>query len=146
LARQKYYSTEQIKIRILVYLYHQDEGANKNNIQERAIRGRHTQEGSRVRKILEDQCTIGTIEQIDMSHVTQGRVIYKITDKGRKIIESLREPHVKEFFGSADEDFCLSDKKANDLPIKQNSVDRRRLTKVCLLILQPFGPVCKIPK
>jgi predicted transcriptional regulator len=105
LAQQKYYSTEQIKIRILVYLYHQNEGANKNNIQERAIRGRHTQEGNRFRKILEDQCEIGTIEQVDMSHVTQGRVIYKITDKGRKIIESLQEANVREFFGLTEDDF-----------------------------------------
>jgi hypothetical protein len=111
LARQKYYSTEQIKIRILVYLYHQDEGANKNNIQERAIRGRHTQEGSRFRKILEDQCEIGTIEQIDMSHVTQGRVIYKITDKGRKTIQSLRESHVREFFGLTDDDFLYYEER-----------------------------------
>jgi hypothetical protein len=80
LARQKYYSTEQIKIRILVYLYHQDEGANKNNIQERAIHGHHTQEGSRFRKILEDQCTICTIEQIDM------RAYVKTTLKQMRLI------------------------------------------------------------
>ena len=32
-----------------------------------------------------------------MSHVTKGRVIYKITDKGRQTIERLRDPVVKEF-------------------------------------------------
>jgi hypothetical protein len=105
LARQKYHSEEQIKIRTLVYLYHQPDGANKNTIQERAIQGRHTQEGSRFKKILEEQCKIGTIEQVDMSHVRQGSMIYKLTDKGRNTIQSLRQPHMRDFFGLTDEDF-----------------------------------------
>lgn len=39
-----------------------------------------------------------------MSHVTKGRVIYKITDKGRETIIHLRNPLIKEFLGLVNED------------------------------------------
>ena len=90
MARQKNLSQEQIKIRILSYLYHKGEGSNAHNIQFHAILGAHTQEASRFKKLLKDMCILGRIEEIDMGHVTKGRVIYKITDKGRETINHLR--------------------------------------------------------
>jgi predicted transcriptional regulator len=83
LARQKNLSQEQIKIRILSYLYNKEDGANQHTIQFHAVPG-HTQEANRFRKLLDDLCSLDRIVSIDMSHVTKGRVIYKITDKGKK--------------------------------------------------------------
>lgn len=92
----------QIKIRILSYLYHREEGANQHNIQFRGLR--HTQEASRFKKLLEELCKLERIEQIDMSHVAEGHVIYKITDKGKKTIEGLRNPLFKDFLGLGGEE------------------------------------------
>jgi predicted transcriptional regulator len=105
LARQKNLSQEQIKIRILSYLYNKEEGANQHNIQFHAILGRHTQEATRFKRLLEELCKLERIQEVDMSHVAKGRVIYKITDKGRKTIESLRNNYlIKEVLGLAEEE------------------------------------------
>lgn len=100
MARQKNLSQEQIKIWILSYLYHQDEGANQHTIQFRALRGR-TQEASRFKKLLEELCVLDRIQQkqVDTGKVAEGRTIYKITDKGRRTIESIRDPIIKDFLG-----------------------------------------------
>jgi hypothetical protein len=87
LVRQKNLSQEQIKIRILSYLYNREEGSNAHNIQFHAVRG-HTQEASRFKRLLDELCALERIREIDMSHVTKGRVIYKITDKGRSDLNS----------------------------------------------------------
>ena len=103
MARQRNLSQEQIKIRILSYLYNKDEGANQHNIQFHAIVG-HTQEASRFKKILDELCQLERIVSVDMSYVAKGRIIYKITVKGKKTIESIRDPLIKDFFGLADEE------------------------------------------
>jgi len=103
LARQKNLSQEQIKIRILSYLYNREEGSNAHNIQFHAVPG-HTQEASRFKRLLDELCALERIREIDMSHVTKGRVIYKITDKGKKTIIHLRDPLIKEFLGLINED------------------------------------------
>ena len=84
------------------YLYNREDGANQHSIQFHAVPG-HTQEASRFKKLLDDLCQLDRIVSIDMSHVTKGRVIYKITDKGKKTIEGIRDPLIKEFLGLAEE-------------------------------------------
>jgi len=98
LTRQRNLSQQEIKIRILSYLYNKEEGSNAHTIQFHAIPG-HTQEASRFKRCLEDLCELDRVQQVDMSHVIKGRVIYKITKKGRETIERLRDPVVKEFLG-----------------------------------------------
>ena len=98
MARQKNLSQEQIKIRILSYLYNREEGSNAHSIQFHAISG-HTQEASRFKRLLEELCALERIQEVDMSHVSKGRVIYIITKRGRLTIEHLRDPLVKDFLG-----------------------------------------------
>jgi hypothetical protein len=90
-------------ISILSYLYHKEEGANQHNIQFFAVPG-HTQEGGRFKMLLEELCKLERIHEVDMSHVTQGRIIYKITDKGKETMEHVRNPLVKELLGFGDVD------------------------------------------
>jgi hypothetical protein len=87
---------------MISYLYNREDGANQHTIQFHAVPG-HTQEANRFKRLLGDLCSLDRIVSIDMSHVTKGRVIYKITDKGKKTIETIRDPLVKEFFGLAEE-------------------------------------------
>ena len=103
MARQRNLSQEQIKIRILSYLYNREEGANQHNIQFHAIFG-HTQEASRFKKLLDELCQLERIVAVDMSYVAKGRIIYKITEKGRRTIESIRDPLIKDFLGLADQE------------------------------------------
>jgi predicted transcriptional regulator len=98
LVRQRNLSQQDIKIRILSYLYYKKEGRNAHDIQFHAVPG-HTQEASRFKKLLEELCALESIQELDMSHVSKGRVIYIITDKGKKTIESLRDPLIRDFFG-----------------------------------------------
>jgi predicted transcriptional regulator len=94
--KERNLSHQEIKIRILSYLYSKEDGANAHTIQFHAILG-HTQEASRFKLLLEELCDLDRVQKVDMSHVTKGRVIYKITDKGRQTIERLRDPVIKEF-------------------------------------------------
>jgi hypothetical protein len=98
LARQRNLSQQDIKIRILSYLYNKEDGSNAHNIQFHAITG-HTQEANRFKAILEELCELERIQEVDMDHVTKGRVIYKITNRGRQTIEHLRDPIVRDFLG-----------------------------------------------
>jgi predicted transcriptional regulator len=90
-------SRPQITILILSYLYDKEKGENAHTIQLFAIRG-HTQESKRFKDLLEELCKKQLIRQEDMSHVSKGHVVYIETDKGKKIIERLRDPLLKEFF------------------------------------------------
>jgi DNA-binding PadR family transcriptional regulator len=107
-GRQRNLSQEQIKIRILSYLYHKQEGANAHSIQFHGISG-HTQEAGRFKILLEELCELECIDKVPMDHVTAGRVIYAITDKGRGTIQKLLDPLVLDFFGSTKEDLLFSD-------------------------------------
>jgi hypothetical protein len=93
----------EVKIRVLSYLYNRDEGANQHNIQFHSIFG-HTQEAGRFKDLLGEMCQSGVIVSVDMSYVAKGRFIYKITDKGKKTIQSIQEPEIKEFLGIADQE------------------------------------------
>jgi predicted transcriptional regulator len=48
-----------------------------------------------VLKILDELCELGRIVSVDMSYVAKGRIIYKITEKGKKTIETIRDPLIK---------------------------------------------------
>jgi predicted transcriptional regulator len=88
---------------ILSYLYNREDGANAHNIQFHGVIGR-TMEGSRFKKLLEELCDLQRIEKHDMSYVTEGRMIYKITEKGRKTIEALRDPLIKDVLGFSEKE------------------------------------------
>jgi len=108
LAKPRNLSQEQIKIRILSYLYNKTEGANAHNIQFRGISGR-TQEASRFKKLLEELCEVDCIDKVPMDHVTVGSFIYKITDKGRGTVLKLRDQFILDIFGLKVEDLIFSD-------------------------------------
>ena len=99
-STQKNLSQQQIRIRILSYLYNNEEGANQHNIQFHAIVG-HTQEASRFKVILDELCQLERIAPVDISYVPKGRIIYKITMKDKKTIEIIRNPLIKDFLGLA---------------------------------------------
>jgi hypothetical protein len=102
-VRPRNLSQEQVKIRILSYLYHKQEGTNAHTIQFEGILGR-TLEANRFKILLEELCEIKCIEKVPMDHVTAGRSIYKITDKGRGTIQKLCDELILGFFGLKDED------------------------------------------
>ena len=60
----------------------------------------HTQEASRFKKLLEELCELKCIDKVPMDHVSVGRVIYAITDKGRGTIQKLLDPLVLGIFGN----------------------------------------------
>lgn len=87
--RHQYLSQEQIKLRILSYLCSQREhGANAYTISNRA--GIPKQESNRFRGFLQEIYEKGCINIISMDTSTQerGRVIFRITDIGEKIIDA----------------------------------------------------------
>ena len=108
LAKPRNLSQEQIKIRILSYLYNKTEGANAHNIQFRGISG-HTQEASRFKKLLEELCELDCINKVRMDHVIMGSVIYKITGKGRGTVQKLRDQFILDILGMKVEDLIFSD-------------------------------------
>jgi hypothetical protein len=107
-ARQRNLSQEQIKIRILSYLYKNKEGANAHKIQFQGMSG-HTQEASRFKKLLEELCELHCVDKVPMDHVTMGSVIYKITDKGRGTVQKLRDQFILDILGLKVEDLIFSD-------------------------------------
>lgn len=90
-------SQEQVKIRILSYLYHRQEGANAYTVQFQGIPG-CTLEANRFKILLEELCEIKCIEKVSMDNVVRGQFIYKITDKGRSTIQKLSDDFIREFF------------------------------------------------
>ena len=87
---------------ILSYLYNKEDGANAHNIQFHGVIGR-TMEGGRFKKVLETVYLRQTRET-RYEYVTEGRMIYKITDKGRKTIEQFRNPLIKDVFGFSEKE------------------------------------------
>ena len=87
---------------MLSYLYYKSEGTNQHKIQFHGLSG-HTQEAKRFRKPLEEMCDIGCIEALSMDHVTEGRIIYRITAKGKDTTQMIRDPLIKNFLGLTEE-------------------------------------------
>ena len=92
-------SQEQIKIRILAYPYNKGEvGANGYVIQHRANISR--QEYNRFKGFLEDLCTKLCLEKYEEETAGEKtRINYKITNKGRDVINKYRDPLLQENTG-----------------------------------------------
>jgi hypothetical protein len=107
LARQNL-SQEQIKIRILSYLYKKEKGANAHSIQFHGL-SKRTQEAGRFKILLQELRDVGCIEEEQVDHVAVGRVIYVITQKGRDTVIKLRDQLVLDILGLKVEDLIPSD-------------------------------------
>lgn len=112
--RERYLTEEQIKIRILAYLYNRGEiGANAYVIQHRA--NIPLQEYNRFRGFLEDLCKkdlLATYEE--ETGGTKARTNYKILEKGRITVNTCRLAHMQELLGSIEGLFGPVDKKKED--------------------------------
>ena len=103
--KERSLSQEQIKIRILAYLYNKGEiGANSYAIQHRA----HIplQEFNRFRGFLEDLCTKSCLKKYEVE--TKGdksRINYIITSKGKDVINRYRDPLIQEILWSVEDLF-----------------------------------------
>jgi hypothetical protein len=98
-------SQEQIKIRILAYLYNKGEiGANAYVIQHRA--NIPSQEYIRFRGFLDESVNLHCLETYDEE--TGGekpRVNYRITTKGKQVVDRYRDPLLQEILGSVEDLF-----------------------------------------
>lgn len=92
---KRHLSQEQIKIRILAYLYNRPQGANSYTIQHRA--NIPVQEFNRFRGFLEELCQLGNLDKVEEE--TGGnnpRINYIITSKGKDIVIKYRDPFIQE--------------------------------------------------
>ena len=96
-----------MKLRVMAYLFSQGEkGANAYTIQHKA--NIPVQESNRFRDFLKVLCEKKCLSkyQMDTANPDKGRLIYKIDEKGRKIIEEYRRStFVQEVFGSIEDVF-----------------------------------------
>jgi hypothetical protein len=96
-------SQQDIKIRILSYLYHKGgDGANAYNIQSHCVPT--AQEANRFRRFLDDLCELERIEKRDRSDLHKGLITYSITEKGSETVRALRNPLIKDLLGLVDEE------------------------------------------
>jgi hypothetical protein len=104
LARKgKNLSQEQIKMRILAYLYNKGKGGASNyTIQHKA--NLPSQEGKRFREFLEDLCILKLLEKFEEETGGAARIKYRITQDGRKTIDGYRGYPVP-IFGSIEDLF-----------------------------------------
>ena len=103
--KEKSLSQEQIKIRILAYLYNKGViGSNSYTIQHRAnIPSQHF---NRFRGFLEELIIIQFIETYEEeTGGERARIFYRITLKGKKLVDNYRDPHISELFGSIEDLF-----------------------------------------
>jgi hypothetical protein len=104
-------SQEQIKIRVLAYLYNRGEiGANAYTIQHRA--NIPLQEYNRFRGFLEEMCILSLLTKYEEE--TGGdkmRISYKITQNGKNTVDRYRDPLIQQIFGSIEDLFGFTDKK-----------------------------------
>jgi hypothetical protein len=100
LARKgKNLSQDQIKMRILAYLYNRGEaGANNYTIQQKA--NIPSQEGKRFREFLDELCMMKCIEKFEEETGGAARIKYRITQDGRKTVDAYRgTPFLPKIFG-----------------------------------------------
>ena len=102
---RKNLSQEQIKIRILAYLYNRGtNGANSYTIQHRTLIT--SQESNRFRSFLEDLFKLGYLDELKVeTSGTRERTNYIITLKGKRLVEQYRTSLLTELFGSVDDLF-----------------------------------------
>ena len=104
--KEKNLSQEQIKIRILAFLFNYDEekkSVNANTIQHKAnIR---LQEYSRLRDFLEELCILKCLGKHEVETAgSKPRINYFITEQGKKIVTVYRES-LQSIFGSIEDSF-----------------------------------------
>ena len=103
--KEKSLSQEQIKIRILAYLYNKARiWSNSYTIQHRAnIPSQHF---GRFKGFLDE---LVIIKFIEIEEVETGgekfRISYRITSKGKNLVDKYRDPHISELFGSIEDLF-----------------------------------------
>jgi len=104
--KRKNLSQEQIKIRILAYLYNRGTGANAYVIQHKA--NIPSQDGIRFKGFLEELCLSLCLEPKEEEtggEIDKVRIIYLITQKGRTIVEQYRHSLIPTVFGSVEDLF-----------------------------------------
>ncbi|MGC1134805.1 MAG: hypothetical protein WA941_18400 [Nitrososphaeraceae archaeon] len=104
--KEKNLSQEQIKMRILGYLYNRGKsGANSYTIQHRA--NIPSQEHNRFKGFLEELCTLNCLESYEEeTGGEQVRINYRITPTGRTVVDDYRQSsHLSKIFGSIDDLF-----------------------------------------
>jgi len=103
--KRKNLSQEQIKIRILAYLYNKGpSGANAYVIQHKA--NIPSQDGIRFKGFLEELCLSLCLEPKEEEtggEIDKVRIIYLITPKGRTIVEQYRHSLLPTVFGSVED-------------------------------------------
>ena len=103
--KERNLSQEQIKIRILAYLYNKGSvGANAYVIQHRA--NIPSQEHNRFRGFLEELCILSCLEKYEEeTSGEKARIYYRITQDGRTVIEQYRKPQLQSIMGSIEDLF-----------------------------------------
>ena len=104
--KEKNLSQEQIKMRILGYLYNRGiAGANAYTIQHRA--NIPSQEHNRFKGFLEELCIMECLESYEEeTGGDQVRINYRITQTGRTVVDDYRRSsHLSKIFGSIDDLF-----------------------------------------
>jgi predicted transcriptional regulator len=98
-------SQEQIKIRVLAYLYNRGEvGANAYVVEHRA--NIPSQEHNRFRGFLEELCSLSCLERYEEETAGEkARINYRITTKGKEVVERYRNPLLQEVLGSVEDLF-----------------------------------------
>jgi hypothetical protein len=100
---KKNLSQEQIKIRILAYLYKVGNvGVNSYTIQHRSIIP--SQDFNRFRQFLHELCILNHIEAYEEETSGERKITkYKIMDKGRKLVDTYRNSALPEIFGALED-------------------------------------------
>jgi hypothetical protein len=103
--KERNLSQEQIKIRILAYLYNKGSmGANAYVIQHRA--NIPSQEHNRFRGFLEELCTLSCLEKYEEETTGEKpRINYRITEDGRTAVEHYKNPQLQSIMGSIEDLF-----------------------------------------
>jgi predicted transcriptional regulator len=104
-------SQGEIKMRILGYLYNRGEtGANLYTIEHRA--NIPSQEFNRFRGFLEELCSLSLLTKYEEEiGRDKTRAYYKITQKGKEIVDIYRRSVMPKIFGSIDDLFGLKKEK-----------------------------------
>jgi DNA-binding PadR family transcriptional regulator len=93
-------SPTDVKRYILAFLYKRDDWFNLNTIQQKAIPT--SQDANRVKAILEELCAKLYLESKTIeTGGSSKRKLYKITEKGRKLLEFCRNPIIGDFFNDS---------------------------------------------
>ena len=107
--KEKYLSHEQIKLRVLAYLYNKREvWTNAYTILHRA--NVPLQEYSRFRSLLEELCILSLLKtREEETGGKKMRLDYAITEKGQTVVKDYRNSSLPSLFGSVEDLFTPED-------------------------------------